>query len=131
MVQHIWSELDEEHCPCQGTGWAQMSDESWETCFLHFKGQLHPESRMLLLDDKTRLQEEERRSHLRWKIEKSHNLIAELSSRLRKEQAALVQLELELINKTPTVKMPAIKPDAPILVLDESELVEDNDPLGV
>lgn len=131
MVQHIWSELDEEHCPCQGTGWAQMSDESWETCFLHFKGQLHPESRMLLLDDKARLQEEERRSHLRWKIEKSHNLIAELSSRLRKEQAALVQLELELINKTPTVKMPAIKPDAPILVLDESELVEDNDPLGV
>jgi len=131
MSQHIWAELEEEHCPCQGTGWAQMTDDSWENCFLHFKGQLHPESRMLLLDDKARLQEEERRSHLRWKIEKSHLLIAELAGKLKAAQAALVQYELELINKTPTVKMSAVNPDAPILVLDESELLEDNDPSGL
>lgn len=131
MVQHIWAELEEEHCPCQGTGWAQMVDESWETCFIHYRGQLHPESKMLLLDDKARLQEEERRSHLRWKIEKTREKIATLTAQLKQEQAALVKYELELINKTPTVRMPAINPDAQVLMLDEADLIEDDIPSGV
>jgi hypothetical protein len=125
----IWAELEEEHCPCQGTGWAQMPDESWETCFLHFQGQLHPESKMLLLDDKARLQEEERRSHLRWKIGKTRDEIADLATKLREQQALLVKYELELINKTPTVRMPAINPEVPILELSEEDLLEDDFPL--
>lgn len=127
----VWSELEEEHCPCQGSGWAQMEDESWENCFLHYKGQLHPESKLLLLDDEKKLQEEERKSHLQWKIRESRKMIADLSLKLKNEQAMLVAYELELINKTTTLKMTVVVPPDPILELDEADFMEDDIPPGV
>jgi hypothetical protein len=127
----VWANLEEAHCPCQGTGWAQMEDESWENCFLHFEGQLHPESKLLLLDDAKKLKEEERRSHLRWKIQKARSSIQELNSKLKNEQAMLVAHELELINKTPTIKMAVVIPEELVLELDDSDLVEDDVPPAV
>ena len=108
MTKGFWSELEDEVCPCKGTGWALMN-EDWENCFIHYHGQIHPESKMLLLDDKQKLQEEDRRSQLRWKISKSREKITVLQAQIKIEQRLLAGLELELINKTPTIKMPAVK----------------------
>jgi len=125
MKNQVWAELDENHCPCQGTGWAQIDNDIWDECFIHYSGQLHPESRMLLLDSPGALKEEERRSQLRFKIQKSREKILKLQEQLKKEQAALVQHELELINKTPTIKMKAINPSE-MFELSDDDVVEDN-----
>lgn len=112
----FWAELDEEICPCNDTGWADINN-NWEQCPIHFEGQLHPESVALLMDDPKRMEEEERKSKLRYKIAKARLTITELSSELRKQQEAVTKLELELVNRTPTVRyMPAVitsllKPD--------------------
>lgn len=118
MSKSFWSELDDYQCPCKGSGWAQVSGESWEDCSIHFQGQLHPESKLLLLDDSKKLQEEERRAHLRWKITKSKDRINVLQSQLNLEKKMLAQSELELINKTPTTKMKAVNVTALHLDLD-------------
>jgi hypothetical protein len=106
-MEDVIFELDEDTCPCRGLGWAECGRD-WVECPIHFEGQLHPESKQLLLDDLRQLREEERKSILKWKIEQSRKRIAEAQHALRAEQAALVKLELELINRTPTVKMPAV-----------------------
>lgn len=102
----FWAEMDEAHCPCGGTGWASRND--WVECPIHFKGQLHPQSKELLLDDPTRLRNEERRSHLKWKVDLHKAEISDLKIKLQQMQASLLTLELELINKTPTTEMPAV-----------------------
>ena len=123
-MEEVIFELDEETCPCRGLGWAEVG-QSWQECPIHFEGQLHPESKQLLLDDLRLLQEEERKSILRWKIKLCKANITELQGALRKQQTHLVQMELELINRTPTVKaMPAVvvsllNPDT-VLVIDEN-----------
>lgn len=121
--------MDEDSCLCQGRGWAERNDK-WVECPLHFEGQLHPESKQLLLDDLRQLKEEERKSILQWKIKKSREVIASLQLSIRDEHANLCKLELELINRTPTVRaMPAVavsilKPDT-VMVIDEEVLDED------
>jgi len=117
MTKSFWSELEDKSCPCKGTGWALRSPE-WETCFVHYAGQLHPESKSLLLDDDKKLQAEERRSVLRWKIQKNRDRISILEVQLKAEQKALTIHELELINKTPTIKMKTIDVAALHLDLD-------------
>jgi hypothetical protein len=120
----FWAELDESHCPCEGRGWADI-EGNWTECPIHFEGQIHPESKQLLLDDLKQLQEEERKSILRWKMKKTRETIAEIQQSLKEEQAKLVKLELELINRTPTIKaMPAVvvsllKPDTVMVIEDE------------
>jgi hypothetical protein len=106
-MDDIIYELDEDDCPCRGFGWTEHG-LSWKECPLHFEGQLHPESKQLLLDDLNQLHEEERKSMLRWKIEQVRRNIGTIQHTLRQEQAKLVKLELELINRTPTIKMPAV-----------------------
>lgn len=129
MNEEMWFELDEEHCLCHGRGWAEQGRE-WVECPIHFEGQLHPESKQLLLDDLKQLQEEERKSVLNWKIRKTKESIASIQQNLRDEQAKLCKLELELINRTPTIRaMPAVamsllKPDT-VMVIHEEILDED------
>lgn len=120
MDEKFWAELDEARCPCHGSGWAQTDVSSWKECPIHYLGQLHPESRELLLDDPALLQEEERKSFLRFKIASCKEAIALAQEEIKKQQKMLVQYELELINKTVTTKMVAVKPPPP--VVEEIEL---------
>lgn len=103
----FFSEIEERSCPCHGTGW--IDHPGWEECAIHYAGQLHPESYELLMDDPIALLEAERTSILKWKIENGRKKAAELAKELRQVQINLTNWELELINKTPTIKMEAVK----------------------
>jgi hypothetical protein len=104
----FWAELEENDCPCSGIGWANF-DDIWEECPIHFTGQLHPLSRDLLMDEPRKLKEEERKSHLKWKIRESQKKIKDLQSSLKREQNNVSKWEVELINNTKTRNMmPAV-----------------------
>jgi len=106
-----WAELDEDKCACHGCGWAEVSKDEWVECPLHFEGQLHPDTQALLLDEPERLVEEERKSRLRFQIREARAKIVLAQEQLKEEQSKLARLELELINRTPTVKaMRAVVP---------------------
>lgn len=107
-MEHLWAELDEDRCPCKGGGWAEIDIDQFKHCPIHYIGQLHPQTRSLLLDEPARLAEEERRSVLKFRIEEVNDEITELQKKLKSAQAQLVSLQLELINKTPTLRMPAV-----------------------
>ena len=112
-VESPWAELDDDKCPCRGTGWAQVDVEQWKTCSIHFEGQLHPETRTLLLDDPPLLKEEERKAKLKFQINEKKLYIADMQKLVIEGQTALAKLELELTNRTPTIRgMPAIRPEA-------------------
>lgn len=102
----MWCHLDEKQCPCQGVGWHKLKE--WEKCFVHYRGQLHPESRQLLLDDSS-LKEEERKSYLAWLISSKKEEAEFHLKKLNELQLEVAILEKELINKTPTIKMKAIQ----------------------
>lgn len=105
-----WVEMDEHRCACQGLGWAEVSKDRYAECPIHYEGQLHPDTQALLLDEPNRLAEEERKSRLHYHIKEARTKIASFQKQIRDEQEKLVKLELELINRTPTVKaMPAIQ----------------------
>lgn len=104
----LWFEMEEINCPCQGDGHANINEE-WEECPIHYHGQLHPQSRVLLLDDPITLLEVERVSILNWKIGKVRAELLEHQEKVRNAQHKLFLLELEIINKTPTIKLEAIK----------------------
>lgn len=107
-----WAELDEHRCACRGTGWAESGGGHLKQCPIHFEGQLHPETQALLLDEPDRMNEEERKSKLRYQIQETQAKIAHHQEQLKAAQNKLVMLELELINRTPTVKaMTAVNPD--------------------
>lgn len=107
-----WFHMDETKCACLGQGWAQVDNQLWKECPVHFEGQLHPETRVLLLDEPERLVEEERKSRLRFQIDDAKEHITKFQSLLKEQQTRLVKLELELINRTETVRgMPAIRPE--------------------
>lgn len=103
----FWSELDEKDCPCHGNGWADVNGKD-ETCALHFRGQLHPETQALLLDEPKRLADEERKSNLKWRISQCADKITALKSQLKLEEIELNKLTLEMINRTPTTKLHAV-----------------------
>lgn len=103
-------EMDEMDCPCQGVGWSRQPD--WTQCPIHYHGQLHPEAKTLLMDEPGRLAEEERRSFLRWRISQVRDFANDLTQKLRQANYELTQLELELINKTPTIPNMAAVVDA-------------------
>lgn len=108
-----WAQLDEKDCPCQGTGWAQVDVDQWKTCHIHFEGQLHPETRTLILDDPPLLKEEERKARLKFQINEKKQYIADMQKLVREGQEALLKLELELTNRTITIPgMPAMRPEA-------------------
>lgn len=107
-------------CP----GWIARKG-SLEKCKLHYCGQLHPETRNLLLDEPDKLAEEERRSILHFKVDQQKKVVAEKRFELQAEEDLLSKMELELIKRTPTVRlMPAVKPNPEIEILK----VEDYDP---
>lgn len=106
-VDNFWSELDESDCPCHGTGWADVDGKD-ETCALHYRGQLHPETQALLLDEPKRLAEEEKKSTLKWKISQCSDRITALKTQLKLEEIELNKLTLEMINRTPTTKLSAV-----------------------
>ena len=108
FINSFWAELDDSNCPCNGTGWGEIIDE-WEECPIHFHGQLHPESRLLLLDEPIRLREEERKSQLHWSINKVKKEINDITATLKNHYLNLKQLELELTNRTPTLKVEAVQ----------------------
>lgn len=97
-------EMDESMCPCLGMGWSEQKEE-WKECPIHFIGQLHPNTLTLLVDEPNRLQEEVRKGFLRYRIEQQQEIITNLNNRIREASRELLQLELELINKTPTRRM--------------------------
>lgn len=113
-------------CGCQGRGWIEESPDHWTECPTHHVGQLHPNTEVLLLDEPNRLEEEKRKSAIRWLIRETKAKAALLQEQLRNEQAKLVQLELELINRTPTVR--AIQVVVPIepepMILSEEDFNE-------
>jgi hypothetical protein len=120
----FWAEMDDHHCPCGGSGWA-LRTVSFQECPIHYTGQLHPQSRDLLLDEPDRLREEERKSHLRWKIQQSKDKITLLQKQLKHEQTTMVALELELINRTPTTKMKAMTmPSDPVIEILDEDVIE-------
>lgn len=104
----FWSELDEIDCPCKGWGWAVLDGKD-EQCSIHYHGQLHPQSKELLLDEPERLEEEERKSFLNWQIKQGEEKIASLKNQLDQESKNLVKLKLDLVNRTPTIKMKAVR----------------------
>lgn len=106
-MSEFWADIDDAKCPCRATGWAFVIDNHQE-CPIHFSGQLHPLTRDLLLDDPISLKEEERKSHLKWRIGIRQDEVIELQRRALKLQLEIRSLELELINKTPTIKMQAV-----------------------
>ena len=54
--------------------------------------------------------------------------IAIANDEIKKQQNLLVQLELELINRTPTIKMVAVKPPPPLpLTMTDSIELDDSD----
>lgn len=108
----MWAELDDIDCPCLGSGWADIIPDEWQECPIHFHGQLHPQSRLLLLDEPKKLAHEERRALLNYQIQQSKNKIQEMQNQLKREQGKLFKLELELVNKTPTIRaFPAVHED--------------------
>lgn len=115
----IFDDIQCSDTPCLGTGWVKVMDDTWEECGVHYHGQLHPLSRQLLLDDPKLLNEEEICSHLRWKIKMNQKRVTELAMRLNEEQAELSKYELELVKRTPTLKMPAVRPNVSIIIVDE------------
>lgn len=109
-------------CSCDKTGWLLQLNGEWKECPTHFQGQLHPDTQTLLLDDIKNLEEEERKGHLKWLIKNQRQHIANLSQKLREAQMQLTQMELELINKTATIKLEAVKipPEAVVEIPIES-----------
>ena len=115
LNEYEWIQFDEEDCPCQGVGWAELSHDGWEQCPIHFIGQLHPQIRVLLLDEPVRLAEEESRALISFRLGAAKNLVVELELQLRTAQKRVVELELEMINRTPTKKMEIVKNEDPHL----------------
>lgn len=114
-----WAQLDEGACPCEGMGWAQVDMSEWRECPIHFNGQLHPETYALLLDEPNRLDDEIRRAHLRYQIKQGQILVRDMQQKIKTEQSRLLKLELELVNKTPTVRaMQAITLEPTVKVSD-------------
>jgi hypothetical protein len=109
-----------EECACDKTGWDNL-DGNWGECPLHFVGQLHPETRDLLLDEPGRLAEEDKKSRLKYKIKLCQTSIDKLQLKLRAEQERLHKMELELVNRTITVRgMPAVT-----FGINEKDLIEE------
>src|SRR5574338_757650 len=89
----FWSEIDEIDCPCKSWGWAVIDGRD-EMCAIHYHGQLHPQSKELLLDEPERLAEEERKSFLNWQISQTETKINSLKKQLEEEQSNLVKFKL-------------------------------------
>lgn len=102
----LWSEI-KEFCPCLGEGWSSTKD-SYTECPVHYNGQLHPESVLLLLDDPFKLEEEQRKSSLRWNVSQAKLKKLSLLKEIQVLDLNIIKWELEIINKTPTLKMPAM-----------------------
>lgn len=119
-----WADLDESKCPCKGTGWAEVDIDVWKECTIHYEGQLHPQTRILLLDEPNRLVEEERKSGIKFQIKQLRDRNYDLHTEIQTNKNKVAALELELINRTPTVRaMPAIRVD-PVIEVDEISLLE-------
>jgi len=119
-----WVEMDEHKCRCQGFGWAEVSKDRYVECPLHFEGQLHPDTQALLLDEPNRLAEEERKARLQFYIKNGRSKIANFQKQIKMEQEKLLKLELELINRTPTVKaMPAVQYETVIEEVSDDDIV--------
>jgi hypothetical protein len=125
-----WANLDDQRCPCSGSGWAEVDLGVWKECPIHYEGQLHPESRVLLLDEPNRLAEEERKSGIKFQIKQLRDQNYDLHLQIKNNQAKMAALELDLINRTPTVRaMPAIRLDPVVEVVDEldwGDIFEEN-----
>ena len=120
-----WAQLDESDCPCEGSGWAQIDLSEWRECPIHYLGQLHPDTCTLLLDEPNRLDEEKRRALLRYEIKRGQAAVRELQKKIKLEQDRLLKLELELVNKTPTVRvMQAVTLEPKLEVVETIELLE-------
>lgn len=118
-----WMEIDEDKCRCRGLGWAEVPSDKYIECPIHYEGQLHPDTRALLFDEPNRLAEEERKSRLHYQIREGRARITEFQKQIKLEQEKLVKLELELINRTPTVKaMPAFQYES----IEAHELSDDD-----
>lgn len=127
-----WADLDDNKCPCKGEGWAEVDVGTWKECPIHYDGQIHPDTRTLLLDEPGKLAEEERRCRLRYQITQERDAIYDLHIQIKERQAKIVKLEFELINRTPTVRaMPAVRlpsgaiPSNPDLDLDWGDIFEE------
>lgn len=94
-------------CPCNGSGWVK-NKSNYGQCAVHFEGQLEPMTRDLLLDEPEKLKDEERKSYLHWAIAEKSAEILSLQADMDKLIHERFALDLELINKTPTIKMGAV-----------------------
>lgn len=101
--------LDDSKCACKGSGWVYTN--SWHHCLIHYEGNLHPESKDLIVGDIEKLYEAERLSVLRFKIKRSRDKVLELEKEINNQNFLITKYELELVNRTPTIQMRAVKID--------------------
>lgn len=101
-----WFNLDIEKCPCHGSGWAELDNNVWRKCSCHYTGQLRPD---LLMDDLEVIFEDEEIETLKLRINDMEDFIDSLKGLLRRSEDKLYDLKLELINKTPTVKVEIVE----------------------
>lgn len=81
-----------------------------------------PAKQLLQLDEPFKSAEEGRRARLQFQIDEAREMIKVMQAQLKLEQKNLLNLELELINKTPTVQeFRAIQLD-PIIEVDGAEI---------
>jgi hypothetical protein len=121
-----WANLDAAQCPCDGFGWAEVDLGVWKECPIHFAGQVHPETSVLLLDEPDRLSEEIRRNKLKWQITQERDAIYDLQLALKERQAVLAKLEHDLISRTPTVRaMHAVPSVSELDEVDWTDVVEE------
>jgi hypothetical protein len=119
-----WADVDEGRCPCHGSGWAQVDLDVFKVCSIHFAGQLHPQTRMLLLDEPDKLAEEERKNGIYFQINQLRDRNYNLHLEIQNNKHKVFVLELELINRTPTVRaMPAMKVDTDEIELQDGDFI--------
>ena len=119
-----WAELDEHRCACQGLGWAETGRDKYVECPVHYEGQLHPDTQALLLDEPARMAAEERKARLHYQIREARTKVTSFQGQIKIEQTKLAQLELELINRTPTVRaMQAVVPAVLELEINDDDFI--------
>ena len=116
----FWAELEDKDCPCQGTGWGYLQF-NWEECPIHYEGQLHPDTKALIMDDSILLEKEIKRAYLTWKFNQARDKVKQLRKMLDQAESDSLQLELELVNKTTTRKMSAVSINDAIAILKDTE----------
>lgn len=110
MITENWSNDDPRHCPCGGSGWAEVDVAVWKKCIAHWNGQSYPLS----------LEDQERDKKIDQEIRISRKVIKDCQLQIRQEEDRILQLQLQRINQVPT------KRSMPYSIITNSEDFNDS-----